>query len=788
MQTKEKIALIGAIANPNLGDEALLQANLQLINKIYGKYATVYIFTKNASYTSLYENFSTTMDIDIIPVSFLHQITVKANYDVNKMRDYSRELFDYLDKKNSGHHNNVIFDSLKYIFEDIDVLHIIGGGYINSLWPDMLEEVNIASLLAKRFSVPYFFTGINAFSLDGNEKALFNEICNGAEFVDFRDSLELELVSHNTDKYQITVDDALFLDIAHQDKDYILKKIFSINKGKYVNLVLHSWQNFEDKLNSKISDVFIPFIKSLVSGKQVDYINILGFSTDDLALWNNHIVNLSEEIINKINFIDCTYIEPSNVKILISCAEFNIASRFHAAVFSLSSGIPILSIYFDKYYEGKVRSVHDMYNSRELYSIDNINLDVLINFISRQLIIRGEISSISVKNNIEKLYQKKVKGIIKQYRENLEDIDTIYNKIVDSNSYLKSSPKISVIVPVYNMESYLKQCLDSILRQSLEDIEIICIDDGSNDNTPQILGEYQWKEKRIKVISQKNSGVAYARNQGIKIATGEFLYFIDPDDWLPDNDVFKDLYNAAIDNQVFVCGGSFQEVNSEHGLIDTWSGSGSKYTFKENMINYYHEYQFDYGWVRFIYNREFLLKNNLNIPDRKFFEDPVFFVKTMSLAKRFYSLSRPVYCYRTGHHNWELSYEKTIDLLKGIRDILIIGRENEYNELIALEEIRLKYDYSAQIVKYLHLKDSGELHKLLEDINSLLNKDDQNILIDILSNFYQSEIHKINHYNNCLNQELLECKNELKRTFSSYNWRVGKSILYIPKKIIKLFK
>lgn len=59
----------------------------------------MYIFTKNASYTSLYENFSTTMDIDIIPVSFLHQITVKANYDVNKMRDYSRELFDYLDKK-----------------------------------------------------------------------------------------------------------------------------------------------------------------------------------------------------------------------------------------------------------------------------------------------------------------------------------------------------------------------------------------------------------------------------------------------------------------------------------------------------------------------------------------------------------------------------------------------------------------------------------------------------------------------------------------------------------------
>lgn len=91
-------------------------------------------------------------------------------------------------------------------------------------------------------------------------------------------------------------------------------------------------------------------------------------------------------------------------------------------------------------------------------------------------------------------------------------------------------PKVSVIIPVYNVEAYLRQCLDSVLNQTLRDIEIICVDDGSTDSSPDILKEYSDKDSRIKVITRKNGGAGSARNAGLAIATGEWLSFLDADD------------------------------------------------------------------------------------------------------------------------------------------------------------------------------------------------------------------------------------------------------------------
>ena len=91
--------------------------------------------------------------------------------------------------------------------------------------------------------------------------------------------------------------------------------------------------------------------------------------------------------------------------------------------------------------------------------------------------------------------------------------------------------KLSVIVPCYNVEKYLSECLDSILNQTFEDIEIICINDGSTDNTQDILDSYLKKDKRIKVISQHNQGLSMARNVGLKNVTGEYVTFIDSDDY-----------------------------------------------------------------------------------------------------------------------------------------------------------------------------------------------------------------------------------------------------------------
>ena len=95
-------------------------------------------------------------------------------------------------------------------------------------------------------------------------------------------------------------------------------------------------------------------------------------------------------------------------------------------------------------------------------------------------------------------------------------------------------PKISVIIAVYNVEKYLRQCLDSVVNQTLKDIEIICIDDGSTDNSPKILERYANKDDRIKIITQQNQGQSVARNKGIEVAKGKYISFQDSDDvWLP---------------------------------------------------------------------------------------------------------------------------------------------------------------------------------------------------------------------------------------------------------------
>lgn len=106
--------------------------------------------------------------------------------------------------------------------------------------------------------------------------------------------------------------------------------------------------------------------------------------------------------------------------------------------------------------------------------------------------------------------------------------------------------KISVIVPVYNVEDYLGECLDSLITQTLSDIEIICINDGSTDNSLEILTNYSKRDSRIKIITQENKGLSSARNRGFEFINGKYTYFIDSDDILK-SDALEKLYNLACD-------------------------------------------------------------------------------------------------------------------------------------------------------------------------------------------------------------------------------------------------
>ena len=102
--------------------------------------------------------------------------------------------------------------------------------------------------------------------------------------------------------------------------------------------------------------------------------------------------------------------------------------------------------------------------------------------------------------------------------------------------------KISVIVPVYNAEQYIRKCLDSIITQTYQNLEIICINDGSQDNTAEILNEYAKADSRIVVIHRQNKGLVSARKEAIKIASGEYVCYVDADDWI-DSEMYMIMYN-----------------------------------------------------------------------------------------------------------------------------------------------------------------------------------------------------------------------------------------------------
>ena len=118
-----------------------------------------------------------------------------------------------------------------------------------------------------------------------------------------------------------------------------------------------------------------------------------------------------------------------------------------------------------------------------------------------------------------------------------------------TNAFDKERPKVSIIVPVYNTEPWLRECMDSLVNQTLKEIEIICVDDGSPDNCGKILDEYAKKDTRIIVIHQKNQGVSAARNAGLDVASGEYITFVDSDDYV-DLNTYEKMYNLAKKDEI----------------------------------------------------------------------------------------------------------------------------------------------------------------------------------------------------------------------------------------------
>ena len=214
--------------------------------------------------------------------------------------------------------------------------------------------------------------------------------------------------------------------------------------------------------------------------------------------------------------------------------------------------------------------------------------------------------------------------------------------------------KVSVIVPVYNVQEYLKECLDSLLAQTLKEIEIICIDDGSTDLSPSILDEYAEKDSRMVVIHQENAGAGAARNQGIRIACGDYIGFVDSDDRVYPS-MYEKLYKKAIAcNADMVITGEVETLIGDNILfpIDDYEvGSRVRELDAFNAVDYPDILKNVFLWNR-IYSRKFWEKYNFVIPERrKFAEDVLICTQTSVLANRIGYVKGPLYWYRNFREN-----------------------------------------------------------------------------------------------------------------------------------------
>ena len=278
-------------------------------------------------------------------------------------------------------------------------------------------------------------------------------------------------------------------------------------------------------------------------------------------------------------------------------------------------------------------------------------------------------------------------------------------------------PKVSVIIPVYNVEEYLRECLDSVVNQTLKEIEIICVDDGSTDSSLEILKEYAKNDNRISVLTQENSGSGKSRNNGINNAKGEFIAFMDSDDFYPSHNTLENMYTKACKYNVNICGGSLNQLK-EGKIITDPKLFEEGYTFKKEGVINYQDYQFDYGYWRFIYKRQFLRENQLYFPDYLRCQDPPFFIKAMAISQQFYALREATYVYRVSHKNIQWTERKAQDVAKGLMDCLNLAETQNYDELYFRLSKRVINPYISNIFK-LFIEEDDTKRLLCRMINNL---------------------------------------------------------------------
>lgn len=236
--------------------------------------------------------------------------------------------------------------------------------------------------------------------------------------------------------------------------------------------------------------------------------------------------------------------------------------------------------------------------------------------------------------------------------------------------------KVSVIIPIYNLENFINECVESVLSQTIKNIEIILVDDGSSDSSGTICDNYAKQDSRVKVIHQKNMGLSGARNTGIRASTGKWFMIVDGDDWL-EKDAIENLYENAEKNDSDIFIGSFYDNYPNKQKKDSFLSvkefhakkEKDKLSLQENCIsrNKYSNINcvtnIGVTWAR-LYRREFVVKNNLSfIVGLKRTQDAIFNLYAFEYARRIDYLDIPVHHYRIWGNSASRKYSKGFHII-----------------------------------------------------------------------------------------------------------------------------
>ena len=373
--------------------------------------------------------------------------------------------------------------------------------------------------------------------------------------------------------------------------------------------------------------------------------------------------------------------------------------------------------------------------------------------------------------------------------------------------------KVSVVLPVYNVEPYLRDCMDSIVNQTLTDIEIICVNDGSPDNSLDILNEYAEKDSRVSVYSQENGGHAVATNRGMDLATGDYLFLMDSDDVL-DLRALELTYEKAIEKEVdFVLfkAINYDDENDRYYETEVYSMDKIAAVVGEDVFNYKDIKELMFGaivtpWSK-LFKRDFIMDNNIRFPEGLIFEDNVFFYEAMLKAKRIYFLKEFLFIRRwypkSSTMNGDLRFLNSIDVANLTIEVFKENGEfDNYRHYLYDKKMNTVY-YRFNHVKdeyketffqemkkdFIRLLDEEHYDTFIDSINYRHKKIFEQVLISenamefkLIRNMYDKRMHCHNKY---IKPKPL--KNIVKNNIDTYKGLHGVSQEYFFNKMQELF-